>query len=79
MRREFDLLGGENRWFPLFRHVEENFPLGPYRSSDLARVLIETGTDYRFMKRTRRENYLALLEPLKEFALFPELDARRSH
>ena len=75
MRREFDLLGGESQWFHLFRQVEEKFPLGPYRSSDLARVLIETGTDYQFIKRTRRENYLALLETLKEFALFPELDA----
>jgi len=74
MRREFDLLGGESAWFPLFRHVEEDFPLGPYRSSDLARVLIETGTDYQLIKKTRRENYLALLELLKEFALFPELD-----
>jgi hypothetical protein len=74
MRREFDLLGGENRWFPLFRRVEESFPLGPYRSSDLARMLIEVGTDYDSMKKARRENYSALLARLREFALFPELD-----
>lgn len=74
MRREFDLLGRESRWFPLFRQVEENFPLGPYRSSDLTKVLMETGTDYPFIKRTRRQNYLALLERLKQYALLPELD-----
>lgn len=75
MRREFDLRGAESPWFTLFRQVEESFPLGPYRSSDLARVLIENGTDYQIIKKARRENYLALLEPLKEFAVFPELDA----
>jgi len=75
MRREFDLVGGENLWFPLFLDVEKTFPLGPYRSSDLAKLILETGTDYQFIQRTRRENYAVLLERLKEFALFPELDA----
>lgn len=74
IRREFDLCGGENRWFSLYQHVEETFPLGSYRSSDLTRAIIEGGTDYQFIKRSRRENYLALLERLKNFALFPELD-----
>jgi hypothetical protein len=74
MRREFDLLGGENLWFSLYREVEDTCPVGPYRSSDITRVVIETGTDYDFIKRVRRENYLALRERLKEFALFPELD-----
>jgi hypothetical protein len=73
MRREFDLMGGENRWFLLFRRVEETFPVGLYRSSDLTRVLIETGIDYRSMRTARRENYLALAEPLSEFAVFPVL------
>ena len=73
MRREFDLVGGENRWFLSFRHVEETFPVGPYCSSDLARMLIETGTDYGFMRTARRENYLALAEQLNEYALFPVL------
>jgi hypothetical protein len=73
MRREFDLVGGENRWFPLFRHVEEGFPLGPYRSSDLTRAVIDT-TDYQFVKKARRENYLALAERLKGFSLFHALD-----
>jgi hypothetical protein len=73
MRREFDLVGEENRWFLLFRHVEETFPVGPYYSSDLARMLIETGTDYGPIRRARRQNYLALAERLNEFALFPVL------
>lgn len=73
MRREFDLVGGENRWFSLFRHVEKTFPVGPYCSSDLARMLIETGTDYGSMRTARRENYLALAARLNEFALFPVL------
>jgi hypothetical protein len=74
MRREFDLCGGENRWFQLYQQVEQTFPLGPYRSSDLTRAILEGGTDYLFIRRARRENYLALLERLKNFALFPELD-----
>jgi len=74
MRREFDLAGGENRWFPLFKQVEESFPLGSYRCSDLARKLIEKGVDYPLMKKTRRENYMALADRLRGFALFPELD-----
>ena len=73
MRREFDLIGGENRWFHLFRHVEETFPVGPYCSSDLARMLIETGTDYGLIRRARRQNYLVLSERVNEFALFPVL------
>jgi hypothetical protein len=73
MRREFDLEGGENQWFPLFRQVEETFPLGAYRSSDLTRAVIES-TDYHFVRKARRENYLALAERLKEFALFQGLD-----
>lgn len=73
MRREFDLRGGENRWFPLFQQVEETFPLGPYRSSELTKTLIESGTDYEFIRRIRRENYMVLLKRLKEFALFPTL------
>jgi hypothetical protein len=72
-RREFDLVGGENRWFPLFRRVEKSFPLGPYRSSDLTRAVIAS-TDYHFVRRARRENYLALAERLKDFALFQNLD-----
>lgn len=75
MRREFDLVGGENVWFPLFRHVEEAFPLGPYRSSELAKMLIETSTDYELIRIKRRQNYLALLDQLRAFALFPDLDA----
>ena len=71
MRREFDLLGGENRWFLLFRQVEETFPVGLFRSSDLTRVLIETGIDYRSMRTARRENYLTLAEPLTEFRSIP--------
>jgi len=73
MRREFDLVGGENRWFLLFRQVEETFPVGPFHSSDVAKMLIETGTDYGSMRTARRENYLALAERLNEFALFPVL------
>jgi hypothetical protein len=74
MRREFDLVGGENQWFSLYREVEETFPLGRYRSSDLTKVLIETGTDYQAIRTARRANYLALSDHLKEFALFPDLD-----
>jgi hypothetical protein len=75
IRREFDLAGGgENRWFPLFRQVEESHPLGLYRSSDLSRALIESGIDYQGLKRTRRDNYQTLASLLREHAVFPNLD-----
>ena len=73
-RREFDLRGGENRWFPLFRRVEESYPLGLYRSSDLSRALIENGIDYKGLKQARRDNYQTLASLLREHALFPNLD-----
>ena len=73
LRREFDLVGGENQWFPLFRRVEENFPLGPYRASDLAKAIIESA-NYQSIRTARRENYLALAGQLKRYALFEVLD-----
>ena len=75
MRRDFDLqLVAENRWFALFREVEESFPVGLYGCSDVTRNLIDTGTDYDHIRCTRRANYRELSTRLEEFALFPWLD-----
>jgi hypothetical protein len=75
MRAEFDgECAVENHWFQLFQSVEASFPVGLFRSSDLARNLIETGTDYEQMKKARRRNYCVLAERLGEFAAFPSLD-----
>ena len=74
LRREFDLIGGENLWFPLFQLTEEHFPVGVYRASDVSRTVIDSA-DYDFIRSARRSNYSGLLERLGQFALFPELDA----
>lgn len=74
MRAGFDRQESvENLWFPLFQSVEASFPVGPFRSSDLARSLIENGTNYELIKNARRQNYSVLAERLGEFALFPTL------
>jgi hypothetical protein len=71
-RREFDLTGRSNNWHAMFRRVEAAFPLGLYRASDLARVLIESA-DFDAIRTRRRANYARLAERIGRHALFPEL------
>jgi dTDP-4-amino-4,6-dideoxygalactose transaminase len=73
MRHEEDLTGRPSPWFPAFQEYEAGFPLGLYRCSDLSRMLVEDGIDYGEMYSKRRDNYLALLGRLEQFALFPQL------
>ena len=75
LRRQFDLMGGQNEWFSMFQDVEGTIPIGSYKSSDVSRMYVENGSDYEFIKGKRRENYQFLLGRLEEFALFRELDA----
>lgn len=74
MRQDFDRDDGGNRWFVLFREVEETFPLGPFRSSDLTRELLANGIDYESVRMSRRQNYQILAARLAKFALFPDLN-----
>ncbi|MBZ5610774.1 MAG: hypothetical protein LAP38_21125 [Acidobacteriia bacterium] len=71
-RREFDLTGRPNDWHKLFQRVEATFPVGPYRASDLSRMLISSA-DFDEIRKRRRANYARLLELLGQYALFPEL------
>ncbi|HTT61788.1 MAG TPA: hypothetical protein VMG35_08105 [Bryobacteraceae bacterium] len=71
-RREFDRTRQPRDWYPLFRQVEAEFPVGRYRSSDLSRTLIAS-VDYAAIRQLRRANYSRLLSILGDYALFPEL------
>ena len=73
LRREFDLIGGDRRWFHLFREADINGPIGPYAMSELTQLLMQHGFDYHTIAQKRVENYKTLLNDLDKFALFPEL------
>ncbi len=73
-RREFDKHGGERRWYELFRRLEDTYPLGPYRMSELSEVLLKNGFDYSAIAEARRANYECLAQSLSDFAIFKNLD-----
>jgi len=73
LRRRFDLEGGENLWFPVFREVESNAPIGPYRMSDLSERLLRCCVDVNVTCQRRRENYHYLASHLRHIAIFPDL------
>jgi hypothetical protein len=71
-RREFDLTGQPDNWFVQFQQVERDFPVGPFRASDLSRTLL-LSMDYAAMRARRRANYARLLELAERHAVFPVL------
>jgi dTDP-4-amino-4,6-dideoxygalactose transaminase len=73
-RREFDRHGGERKWFDNFRHVENTYPVGPYRMSELAEVLLAKAFDYAAIADARRSNYRHLFEAHPQLAVCGELD-----
>jgi len=73
LRREFDLFGGDRRWFHLFRETDINGPIGYYAMSELTQLIIKHGFDYHIIAQKRVENYKTLLSALDKFALFPDL------
>lgn len=73
LRLRFDLEGGENRWFSIFREVEANAPIGPYRMSDLSELLLEFCVDTTAAVKRRRDNFLFLADRLSHIAIFPKL------
>jgi hypothetical protein len=73
LRTEFDLHGGDRRWFDLYRTLEEEMPIGRYAMSDLSRALLTAAFDYRAISRRRVENYQVLADGLSAIALHPLL------
>jgi dTDP-4-amino-4,6-dideoxygalactose transaminase len=73
LRRDFDLNGGGRPWFDLFQKTEPNAPIGPYRMSELSKVLLQNSFDYLQISEQRTQNYRTLAELLSESALFPSL------
>lgn len=73
LRREFDLYGGDRRWFELFRETEDDGPIGPYAMSEFSNMLLQNSFDYAMIAGKRIENYELLANELREFALFPSL------
>ncbi len=73
LRREFDLYGGDRRWFELYRTLEENMPMDRQAMSDMSKILLATGFDYAEIGRRRVENYQILAAELSHLALYPSL------
>ena len=73
LRAEFDRHGGDREWFELFRKTDPSGPIEPARMSELSSLLLDNSVNFEEIAQRRRENYMALLEGLSEFALFPDL------
>ena len=75
LRRDFDnkQTDGEREWFQLFQEVESAMPVGNYYASELSISLLKRGIDWDFVSRERRENYIVLLESLRDCALYKAL------
>lgn len=73
-RREFDLNGGERKWYDLFREVERDYPMGFYRMSDLSKTLLESSIDYETVSEKRRMNFAMLAESFGRISVIKELD-----
>ena len=75
LRREFDIHGGNRRWFELFQETEPAGPIGYYAMSELSKSLLLHTFDYATIAQRRRENYKILAETLSAIALFSTLTA----
>lgn len=73
LRREFDLHGGNRRWFELFQEVEKEHPIGHYAMSELSTMLLIHSFDYSVIAQRRVDNYRFLADRLGGIALFPSL------
>ena len=75
LRRDFDKSpsGGDRKWFELFKEMELEMPVGNYDVSSLSIAILETAIDWESVSKKRRENYLILLDDLREYALYKDL------
>jgi dTDP-4-amino-4,6-dideoxygalactose transaminase len=73
LRKEFDVYGGDRRWYELSRRTNAEGPIGHYAMSELSRTLLHQGFDYAQIIRRRVRNYQLLADLLGDIALFPEL------
>jgi len=72
-RAEFDLHGGERRFFYLFQQADREAPVGPFAMSGMAEALLRGSFDYAGIARKRRENYAALGARLGHLAILAAL------
>lgn len=72
-RREFDLYGGNRRWFELFQESEAESPIGFYGMSEFSKMLLRHSFDYLTIVQRRVENYRFLANSLSDLAVFPTL------
>lgn len=75
LRREFDIHGGNRRWFELFQETGPTGPVGYYAMSELSKALLRHSFDYSTIAQRRIDNYKYLAEVLGDIALFPSLSA----
>jgi len=75
LRREFDIHGGNRRWFELFRQVDIGGPIGHYAMSEISNMLLRRGFDYSGIAQRRIDNYAMLNDELHDIAVFPSLSS----
>jgi hypothetical protein len=74
LRREFDDGVATRRWYELYKEIESAGTTIPYAMSQLSRAVIEHSVDYSMVAKKRIENYILLLQRLKDYALFPHIE-----
>jgi hypothetical protein len=75
LRREFDDgLPTRQRWFKLFREINDTMPVGPYAMSELSQTIMKHSVVYPFRAERRIVNYRTLLEKLGPYAIFPRIE-----
>jgi dTDP-4-amino-4,6-dideoxygalactose transaminase len=72
-RRDFDLRGGERRWYDLFRQAAAIAPAGLHRMSDLTAAILRTVIPYNEVAARRCRNFELLNQRLRPWGLFQEL------
>ena len=76
LRREFDIHGGNRRWFELFQETKSTGPIGYYAMSELSKALLMHSFDYATIAQRRIDNYRQLAKVIVSIALFPTLPAQ---
>jgi len=74
LRREFDIYGGDRKWFEFYQQGEAELIAGNQLMSDLSILLLKHAFDYEEIKRKRRLNYRILNKKLSKLAVFPDMD-----
>lgn len=73
LRREFDIYGGDRKWFEYFQQGEAQLTPGNRSMSDISLSLLKMGFDYEAIQNQRRINYKELCRKLSHYAVLLDL------